>query len=682
VQASFVDDRQCDVSIYAGDGLMQKQGYDLNARWRAYCDCMFQDYALVDTYWIDSVELKKPAGLPDNAFPGYVNSLGKGAVAQGKKFEIRVEKRPVVTQNWTRCVSHFCASPAGCGQPDGRVDPFSPNPGMLADPWTEVGSATRGIPMRAASGDWRWIRDLAAITVIDMSEYDPVALWKTMWTNPAKFTLLVIKAQLVPFMSPYILILSAPEQLVWKAAEQINARTFLGPDRMEKYLLKPVLEGNISFWKLAIQYLGRCGIGVNVPCGIGEVLQQACKDQITDRDANGVSELEKISDPTIRASVVFLSQHGSELVQKAINSIQGLKDLTILAWLEMVFRQILNEPLLQKEMKWDTKLALTLLATAAGVANVVYLGYQQKKTILEIADDIVDKLLGFRPSTVLAQLKGDVVAAKEAIQKGATRTGVSLTDAVGYITTVVKSLYSLMQTIKDVNDKIGGGLEDVVLLVKQAVDGMQGATDATKTVVASTAQALSGAAPISTESIKAGVTPASGLTKPTNPSSKQLAPATPAAASSSAGAAVAFAAGGFFVGGPVGALIGAGAALMMQKRNTAVAGYAAYAGLGFGAVTDLSTGQPRVSSIKSADPSTHSWTDDAMDTVVRTGKAIESTVEAGVDTLVSDSVMTARGETKAGPILLLGAAGLAAYMFFKPAPAKRLGSYTTRRKRK
>lgn len=679
---------------------MMQAGYDLGARWRAYCDCMFQEWALLDTYWINGVELVKPPNLPENAWLPYVNSMGKAATETGKKFEIRVEKRPLVTQNWTRCIARYCASPGGCVQADGRVDPFNMNPGMLADPWTEGGSATRGIPMRGGENkDWRWIRDLAALTVIDVADYDPVALWKCMWTNPAKFTLLVIKSQAVPFMSPYMLVLTSPEKLVFQAAQQIEARTFLGPNRMEKHLLKPVLEGNISFWKLAIQYLGRCGIGINVPCGIGEVLQQACKDQMNDRDANGVSELEKITDPNIRAGVVFLSQHGAELVQKAINAIQGLKDLTILAWLEMVFRQILNEPLLQKDMKWDTKLALTLLSTAAGVANVVYLGYQQKKSILEIADDIVDKLLGFRPSTVIAQLKGDVVAAKDAIQRGVTRTGVTLGEAVGYIMTVVNALRSLITTIKDINDKIGGGLEEIVSLVRDAVEGMNAATDATKSVIVQTQHAVQSAAvpppsPVTVQELQQRLTLSPGgmvaVAKITQPAATPTSKATPS--SGSGVAALALAAGGFVTAGPIGAAIGAGIGLMLNRGSGgSLAGMSDVRGYGgayngFGAVMDLSTGKPHESMIRQLAPAAHEQAvPDSRPWAARAEQALEDTtqwVESGIDTLVNDHISTARGDVKAGPVLLLGTGALVAWMLFKKPSAKRLGGMKPNRRKR
>ncbi|MBP6479898.1 MAG: hypothetical protein KA310_03530 [Pseudomonadales bacterium] len=551
---SYVSDELCDINR------IRTSGKDLNGQWREYCDCMFLEYVLQDTYYFHGVEEKRPFDLPENAWQAFIKSK---ASLPNAGFTIRVEKRPVYTQTWSNCMAHFCASPQGCGQPDGRKDPFNANPGMLADPWTEVGSASRGIPMRGgANQDWRWMRDLAAVTVIDMAEYDPVKLWATMWGNPAKLTLLLLKAAVVPFGAPYMLSIAAPHHLVHLAASEIEKRQYLGDNRQWKYLVQPMLHGGINFVGLAIKYLGKCGIGINIPCGIGEVVQQICIDQINDRDANGVSELEKITDPNLQAVVVFLSKHGAVLVQKVVNSISGLKDGTIFAWLETVFKQIATEPLLQKELKWDVKLALNLLSVAAGIANIVYLGYQNKDSIGDIADSIIFKLLGFRPSEVKYRLTKSVADAQATIAEGQAKvaakggSATTVTAAIEYMGVVAGALGSLAKVIQDINGKIGGGLEDLVANIKATTAGLSTATGATTEVLNNVQTAVT-----------TGLVIPGGYEPP--PEYATTKKSTPASSGAGGGAAVVGFAAGAALGGPMGALVGLGLAMLAGQTAAA-----------------------------------------------------------------------------------------------------------------
>lgn len=679
---SFVSSDTCDLTKYIHGGTLMQQGVDLSGRWHAYCDCMFLGWELQTTYYFNNVEFVRPNGFSDTAWLSMVNVRAGGSIANAKAagFSMRVEKRPVYSENWNSCIRQFCASPDGCGTPDGRRDPFNMNPGMLADPWTQVGSSARNIPMVGEGGDWRWIRDLAAMTVIDLRDYDVLALWKTKFSNAAKFILLSLKASLVPFLSIYMPVMAMMPVLLVASIEAIENRPWLWPNgpvpipgvpgggfgpsmalAKEQLLLKPLLEGHKDAAILAIKYFGKCGFGINIPCGAGEILQQICIDQIKDRDVNGVSEFERISDPTLQAVVMFLSKHGSELVQKAVNAIQGLKDGTVLAWLEMVFRELLDEPLLKPLMKEDTKLALRLLAIATGTANVVWMGYQNHTPAGTIVDDVVYKLLGFRPSLVQAYASAGtyagLVAAKNEVAKGVSATGITLVMCASHITNIQVVLLRLISEFRKANNIIGGGLESLISNMQDTVDGMQAATETAKTVAVSTHALVSdngtgtvGASPISVadqprtavvplsvaDQARAAIMGGQRVTaiRPTVGVAKTVVPYVPPPPSSSGAGAgggtalLGLAVGGFMVAGPVGALVGAAAgAIMGAKSSPALAGYAEYSahygnfgdyGLS-GNITDLRTGQSVVSQIRTIATSGSSTPTDPAGRVLQKG---------------------------------------------------------------
>ncbi len=661
---------------------------NLDVQWRTYCDCMFLEYRLIDTYYVDGVEIVKPAALPDSAWIPYVDSIGRGATAQGKKFSILVEKRPIYSEPWQRCVARYCASPGGCMQADGRVDPFNMNPGMLADPWTEVGAGVRGIAVRYANND---LMDLAKFTAISAADYDPIALWATLWGNPAKYTLLILKAQFIPFLGAYVLGIANPTGLIPMVADAIQTRPFLWPNgnvdlARDKYMLRPMLEGGKNFFGLVLKYLGKCGIGFNIPCGAGVVIQQMCIDQIRDKDANGISEFDRISSPTTQAVVLFLSRHGEELVQKAVNLLSGLKDGTILLWLEMVFREILNDSLIQPYLKPDVRFALKLLAMGAGIAGTVWTGYQNKWPFLTIVDDIVFKLLGFRPSLIKSQLAGaQLMAAKSTLTAGVSQTGVTLVEAAGFMKVAASSLEALVHVVQDINNNIGGGLEELIGNIRGAIDGTNQATEESAKVIAEVEHAVTAATNPPATQIAASrpITGGVAIAKPAVVVPK-VKVSTDAPKPSGNAALIGLAAGGFVAAGPVGALIGAGAGLWLNRNSGVASGTSGTAlkGMGFAgydAITDLSTGRPRVSSIQSPASS--------GEQLISRAKEVTATfyepVREAADQLFTDSVSTMRDPPKRNAVLLAaGLAGLAVWAMRRPTTTTRLSSYSRRSHRR
>ena len=678
---SYVSAEICDINK------IRASGEDLNAQWKSYCDCMFLEFRLATVYYVDGVNLIRPFNLTDAAWDVRGSAAVDAAQRAGKPWEMRVEKRPVEnSEPWQRCLAHWCGSPSGCGQPDGRKDPFNVNPGMLADPWTEVGSATRGISMRYADNG---LRDLTAFTTINTADYDPISLWKDLWGNPARYTLLVLKAQLVPFFSAYVNGILGPQNLAHMAIGAVQARPWLWPkgnreEGVVKWVLMPLLTGGKEFFGMVLKYIGKCGIGFNIPCGAGIVIQKMCQDQINDKDANGVSEFDRISSPEIQMVVMFLSKYGEELISRAINLVTGIKDSSILVWLEVVFKALLTEPLMQPFLKKESRFALKMLGLASGIAADIWLGKVRNDPILMIVDNIVTRLLGFRPSAIKDMLaSGNLFGAKAAITAGVSTTGSTIVEALMLINNVQPALYSLVITLQDINNKIGGGLEELVSNVRGAIDGMTLAMSTAHETVSSVAPLVSdpgtslpSTGPVATDTasmiraikaappatrISTGIVKAAGLAP-----KKAIAPA----GKSGSTALVSLAAGGFVAGGPVGALIGAGIGLALSSRQQSLNGYEGAFGLD-PSVIDLTTGAPVVRKIQ-----TVAGSSEEKSFIEQT--AIEAAETA--ETAYVNAVSTARASPKSALFMAASIGFVAWTLLGKQKPRRALSAYSHRRR--
>lgn len=173
------------------DEIIARNGPD---PWREFCDCSFSTPTKLPVW--------KYNGLPLPVLPGQSwddPTWVKTVVANIPSFDpaklaLGSMDLTVTNDDWQRCMSKWCGAPTGCWSPSKNLtepnssswDGFNVHPGILAAPWTEFGAAARGIPKRNA-GFWYGV---ASITTIDIKSYEPIRLYVTMLTNPARFAVL------------------------------------------------------------------------------------------------------------------------------------------------------------------------------------------------------------------------------------------------------------------------------------------------------------------------------------------------------------------------------------------------------------------------------------------------------------------------------------------------------------
>jgi len=538
--------------------------------WNNYCDCMFTAPGTEDQYFLNGVR-QYPIGVTAAAMIA--------AWSKQPGFSIKTVVVPQRSADWAKCVMKFCADPNGCDDPvTKRHSNFNVNPNIGFAPWTELGASARGIPKRNA-GFWY---DFGSVFNIDQSEYEPIKLWVTYWNNPAKFLLLAAKASLFPgaailtaaltagqiaVMYPYVLAEVQAKGLDWKT-----------------YVFDPMGKGWIKFGKLLLSWAGKCGIGIPGACAVGVVVRQACQDQIDDGSING------IQDPAIKSTIIFLAQYGDVLTDRIYSVIKNAskiaKDPSIWSWLSSVFLGLSQLPLQNYFDKTDKKaqkdvaslkLFFILGSKVFKMAAVIAQGLAEDRPITTVIDDACAALIGFRPtdiSSLWQQGTAGMNSAHTIISNAEQREGMSL-DQMGKLAGALGSaLGAIVKALGDINGKVGGNITDLINEIKGTADVFSTVTQTTSNVVTQLAQqtghtsppAAPGTAPVA-------VAPRSVPTQPgyvAPPMHLKRSPLELAAP-------LVLAAGGFAVGGPIGAAVAGAVGYFFTRpgASTSIAGFGA-----------------------------------------------------------------------------------------------------------
>lgn len=523
-------------------------------RWKAYCDCAFLEPHARTQLTINGSIYPDVPSLSDVEYDALLKPLIARLPAGSFSVKVNVfTSRGVPNSNWHRCMSGFCASPDGCfnaqkaqsgATGDEAKDYFNVSPLLLYPPWDDVGAAVRGIPKRNAN-TWYTLGQLFSY---DAGAYDPIELWKIAWVNPGLYTLLGLKAGLIPFNPMLAYFVTGPVGLFPFVVAEIQQK-YTNPD-YGKLLFDVVGQGWIQFGKLAIQYISKCGFGIPGACGAGVVLKQVAQDQITS------GEINKVLDPTSRAVIVFLAKYGDQLADRLFGLAQLASHLradpSLIAWFQQVFHVLRQLPEIDAAAQLFLGLGEKLFAMAYAIAQ----GIQNGSPGTTITDEAVNALLGFRPSLVIALIQqGNVAGARTVVQQAAASTGVTIAQMGPLTAALIPALTSIIKVLQDMNSKINGGLEDVISLFASV-----------QTALASAAQASTNAVGQVTSGLSSPVQPASTVAITLTPaqSSKFNAPVTAQAAGG--GGVLALAAVGFAVGGPAGAAIGAALGAFTSRK--------------------------------------------------------------------------------------------------------------------
>lgn len=536
--------------------------------WGKYCDCMFTAPGTEDQYFINGVR-QYPIGVTAAA--------QIAAWSKQPGFSIKTITTQERSADWYKCVMKFCANTGGCDDPVTKVHSnFNVNPSIGLAPWTELGASARGIPKRNA-GFWY---DVGTVFNIDASEYEPVKLWVTYWNNPAKFLLLAAKASLFPGAAIYTAALSAG-QIAFMYPYVMAEVQLKGLD-WKKNVLDPMGKGWIKFGKLLISYVAKCGIGIPGACGAGVLLRQVAQDQIDDGTING------IQDPAIKATIVFLAQYGDVLADRIYAAIKNIgkiaKDPSIWGWLSSVFLSLSKVPLSDFFNKTDKKaqkdvaslkLFFVLGSKVFAMASVIATGLSQDRPITTVVDDAVAALIGFRPSDIQSLWAQGAAGAKSAgtiITNAEQREGMTL-DQMGKLAQALGvALSAVISAMNQINSKVGGGITDLIKELQATADVFSTVTQTTSNVVTNLAQQTGHTStptktttPIAKQATKAA---GPGFTIPYTPIHLKRSPVELAAP-------LVLAAGGFAVGGPIGAAVAGAVGYFFTRpgASTSIAGY-------------------------------------------------------------------------------------------------------------
>lgn len=524
-------------------------------RWRAYCDCAFLETRSRSQLVINGKLFGDRTEMPDAVWDEYLRPII--ATLKPGTFSLTVNvftTRGDANNNWHKCMSGLCANPFGCDNGQKAAagatgseakDPFNVSPFMAYPPWDDVGAAARGIPKRNANA-WYTFGQLFSY---DAAAYDPIALWKIAWTNPGLYSLLGLKAGLIPFNPMLAYFVTGPVGLFPFVCGAI-AQKYGNQADYSEYLFKPVGAGWIQFGKLAIKYITKCGFGIPGACGAGVVLKQVAEDQITSGEINNVL------DPSSRAVIVFLAKYGDQLADRLFGLAEMAQHLradpSLIAWFQQVFHVLRGLP----ELDPAAQLFLGLGERLLGMAYAIAQGIQQGRDAGTIVDEGVNALLGFRPSLILALIQqGNIAGARTVVQQAAAQTGLTIAQMGPLTASLIPALQTIVKTLGDMNSKINGGLEDVISLFNSVKAALEAAATSSTNAVNQVAASLS--SPVSPAVVAAPASVSAG--KFANTSGIAATPAQLQVASSGGGGAgvLVLAALGFAVGGPAGAAVGA-----------------------------------------------------------------------------------------------------------------------------
>jgi hypothetical protein len=477
---SYTTGKPCDVSIFDA---RYKAG-DTFASWKDFCDCMFLEHGEVTVFKCNGIPILFPPGTP-------ADDRSRATVAQeyckrtGGAYSISVVPSTRRTENWTKCVSNFCALPGGCKNDlTGLIMPFNMSPFIAAPPWTDGGAASRGIPKQDASVFFTLVQAVS----IDLDAYEPLRLWTTFWENPFLFGLLMAKITLIPGAGLiYQLGLTAtviPFALI-PAASASAQRQGKDPD---KALLDPVVKGSIKSAGLVLKYLGKCGVGINIPCGAGLVIQKGAQDQID------TGEINKVGDPVTRGVIAFLAKSGDKLVDSIINSIGDTWGGGVFAVLESGFAGARDA--LAEAGEAAAAKVLDVLRMVAGIGQIIASGINEKLDFLVIADNVAEKILGFRPSVYFGMLKTNATSAIDYAKTVLTQKGTTVETLVDLVSRLAAVFDEVIKALNDISSKIGGGLDEIILAFQEAKGSFTAAGNAVgnvgQQVSAATQAALTG----------------------------------------------------------------------------------------------------------------------------------------------------------------------------------------------
>lgn len=544
---------QCDV------GTIEAAGGDT---WKAFCDCNFLAPLDIEKYSIDGRPVILPVrhmGMSDVQYETLRNNALRAATGGDmRRLRVEVEHKLVPGPEWDKCMSKHCMWATGCwnGSKNGW-DPFNVHPGILAAPWTEFGAAARGI-QKADAGIWYGV---AQFISIDLNDYTPLALWQTFWRNPFKYSYLMLKLAL--FVPGGAVIVAAvnvtgpPVALIPLASAQVAAQ---GKNYF-KEIIEPTATGSVKWLLAAADYLGSCGVGVNIPCGAGILVQKAAQDQIDTK------EIERMPAP-FRAVTVFLAKNGKRLVNTLIQSVGGVVSTDVFAILKSGFAIARAEVTDQ-----GTKDVLRALEMAADVGYTIADAVVSGKSPADTADRIAQILLGFSPLTYFEMVKTDAKAALGYVAAAQKVSGTTFDQANALVKAVGDGINKVGQTINALNTALGGGLRELAQVFESAGYALgvtASASQEVNTKVQASVQAggvpvaaVPNVAPVSpgatpsTAKVGGGARPGPG-TMPIGGELRQ----TSSAASALVGAGV-----GAAFGGPLGAFIGAGVGLAVTPKT-------------------------------------------------------------------------------------------------------------------
>lgn len=402
--------------------------------------------------------------------------------------------------NWARCQSKFCGDVciAPAGQPKsagqccphdnlpGFYSPYSINPGRGTPPWEDLGAGARGLP-KAEAGI---LADIGSAIDINWDDYQPLKLWETFWANPPRFALLLTKLNIIPVFGAVVTVAltgtGIPFALIPFAVGDAEKQ---GKNPSEA-ILDPVWKHAKKSIGMVLQYVGKCGVGINVTCGAGLIVKRGAQDMIDDGFLTKPPGQGGAYDPTLKAVVAFLARSGDKLVDAVANSLTGdVWGSGIFAVMEAGFGAAASVP----EIPEETKKILRMLRTVSAVGNVIASGVATQKPFSVIADDVAEKLLGFRPSVFFKMKEKKPDAALDYATTAVDQTGSSLDTMMGVVGDVGTALDKLIAAIDKLSKEFGGGLDEIVKIFSGARNGITQAQTASAAVTSEVAAAAKSA---------------------------------------------------------------------------------------------------------------------------------------------------------------------------------------------
>jgi hypothetical protein len=375
-----------------------------------------------------------------------------------------------------RCRQKHCAVPWGCDRTWFVKDPFDVTPGLLAPPWTEVGAATRNIPHRAPT----IVTTGTQLLTIRPENWNPLILWQTYWTNPAKYAVWVGQAQVIgTLLAP----LTAGASTLW-AGFMVAAGTAppfqllpgalvevarQGKD-VGKEIVAPAAVGSIKNLGTSLKYLGNCGVGINIPCGAGILVQRAAQDQIDDGTING-------ADPVTQAIIRFLAEQGENFISTAVKTVTSAPSKALARQVITIMRSgfvLVREAARAAQDQNTTKIADTLV-TVSDVADIMAKGLEDRAPAIDIVDAVVYRLLGISIKTFKAQLQSDIAGARSSIEAAQKSKGISLQQVMLLINDVGGVMNRIAQFVTEVEAKAQTSLGDLARMFTGANAALDGA---------------------------------------------------------------------------------------------------------------------------------------------------------------------------------------------------------------